>query len=382
MTTTTPNPDFTPIAPIDLGSQYQRLKAEIDERIATVLTHGRFILGPEVAAFEAEIARFCGARHAVGVSSGRDALVIALWAQGIGPGDAVFVPAFTFAATAGAVVSAGASPVFVDVDPQSFLMDPDDLEKAIERTSARGDLRPRAVMPVDLFGIPADYRAIQAVAASHGLSVVADAAQSVGGSQDGKPVGSLAPVTATSFFPTKPLGAYGDGGCLLTDDDAQAALFRSIRVHGQDGDDEQRRKGMTGRLDTMQAAILSAKLAVFPDELDARERVAQAYDAGLGDHVSVPFRPAGTRSAWAQYTIMSDRRDAIEAALAEAKVTARVYYRRGLHLHEGFRDHSDGPGSLPVTEALAGRVLSLPMHPYLTGAEVDRVIDVVRHAAS
>lgn len=381
MTATTPNRTLGPVAPIDLGSQYQRLKADIDDRIAAVLTHGRFILGPEVAAFEAEIARFCGVRHAVGVSSGRDALVIALWAQGIGPGDAVFVPAFTFAATAGAVVSAGASPVFVDVDPQSFLMAPDDLAKAIERTIARGDLRPRAVMPVDLFGIPADYTAIEAIAAAHGLSVLADAAQSVGGSQDGRPVGCLAPVTATSFFPTKPLGAYGDGGCLLTDDAAQAALFRSIRVHGQDGDDQQRRKGMTGRLDTMQAAILLAKLAVFPSELDAREKVAQAYDAGLQDRVSVPFRPRGTRSAWAQYTIMSDRRDAIEAALTEAKVAARVYYRQGLHLHEGFRDYSEGAGSLPVTEGLADRVLSLPMHPYLTDTEIDYVIDIIRRSA-
>lgn len=372
---------ITPIAPIDLASQYLRLKNDIDGRIAAVLSHGRFILGPEVESFEREIAEFCGARHAVGVSSGRDALVIALWAHGIGAGDAVFVPSFTFAATAGAVVSAGASPVFVDVDPDGFLMAPDDLVRAIERTAEAGRLRPKAVMPVDLFGIPADYPAIGPIAEAHGLAVIADAAQSVGGSLGGRAVGALAPITATSFFPTKPLGAYGDGGCLLTDDDSMASLFRSIRVHGQEGDERQQRKGMTGRLDTMQAAILQAKLAVFPDELDARERVARAYDAGFGDLVTAPHRPDGTRSAWAQYTIKSDRRDAIAAALAAAGVTARVYYRYGAHLHEGFREYSDGPGSLPVTEGLAHRVLSLPMHPYLTDAEIDRVIAIVRQAA-
>ncbi len=374
----------SPVAPVNLVAQYQRLKPEIDRNIAAVLEHGRFILGPEVSAFEQAIAEFAGARHAISVSSGTDALVIALWARGVGPGDAVFVPSFTFSATAGAVLMAGASPVFVDVDPETFLMDPAALEQAIMRTKASAMLRPRAVMPVDLFGLPADYRRLEALSTAEGLALIADAAQSFGAAREERKVGTLAPLTATSFFPTKPLGAFGDGGCLFTEDNDTAELCRSIRMHGQQNDDQQHRKGMTGRLDTLQAAILMAKLAIFPEELDARERIARAYDEGLADLdplLRCPVRPGQCRSAWAQYTIRATRRDHLEAMLNAEGVMARVYYRKAVHLQDAFLAHGEGPGSLPVTESLSNEVLSLPLHPYLSDQEIDRVIDTTRRAA-
>ncbi len=268
----------------DLQRQRARVGGDIRLRMDAVLAHGQFILGPEVVQLEQKLAAFAGAGHAIGVSSGRDALMIAMMAMGVKPGDAVFVPAFTFAATAGSVVSAGATPVFVDVDPATFNMDPADLERAIAETVEAGKLTPRVVMPVDLYGLPADYAAIAAVAARHGMTVLADAAQSFGGASGNKRVGALAPISATSFYPTKPLGCYGDGGAILAEDDDLAEGVRMIRSHGRAGDgDEAHVLGLTGRLDSLQAAILLAKLEIFDEELARRRVIAERYTAALAD---------------------------------------------------------------------------------------------------
>jgi dTDP-4-amino-4,6-dideoxygalactose transaminase len=294
-------------------------------------------------------------------------------AMGIKPGDAVFVPAFTFAATAGSVVSIGAEPVFVDVDPVSFNLDPADLERAIAETAAAGRLVPRAIMPVDLYGLPADYAAINAIAARHQLMVLADAAQSFGGAVGNTRVGALAPVSATSFYPTKPLGCYGDGGAVLAEDAAVAEQVRMIRSHGRAGTgDEAVVLGLTARLDTLQAAVLLAKLPIFADELDRRAEIAARYTAALRGAVKVPAVPAGSRSAFALYTIRVPNRDDVRAKLDAAGVGTGLFYRLALHQHPAFKAFIGRP--LPVSEQLANEVLSLPVHPDLTDAEVDRVI--------
>ena len=363
----------------DLQRQRARLEGDIRARIDAVLAHGQFILGPEVDLLEKRLGTFGGAGHVIAVSSGRDALMIALMAMGVKAGDAVFVPAFTFAATAGAVASVGASPVFVDVDPVTFNLDPADLERAIVETRAAGALRPRLVMPVDLYGLPADYPAIAAVAARHGIGVLADAAQSFGGAIAGKRVGSLAPITATSFYPTKPLGCYGDGGAILVEDDELADAVRMIRSHGRSGSgDEAVVLGLTGRLDTIQAAILLVKLDVFEVELERRRAIAARYDAALRDVVAIPTIPAGYASAFALYTIQVPNRDALRTRLDEAGIGTGLFYRLALHQHPAFK-HFDGR-PMPVSERFANEVLSLPIHADLTDAEVDRVIDAVTDA--
>jgi UDP-2-acetamido-2-deoxy-ribo-hexuluronate aminotransferase len=365
-----------------LKAQQAALSSVIAERIQRVLRHGQFILGPEVAELEAALAGFCGARHAIAVSSGTDALLAAMMALGVGPDDAVFVPAFTFPATAEAVVLLGATPVFVDVDPRLFNLDAEDLARRVEAVQRAGRLDPRLVIAVDLYGLPADYERIDAVAGRYGMDVIADAAQSFGGARGEQKVGTLAPITATSFFPAKPLGCYGDGGALFTDDDGVAESLRSIRAHGRGtGKYDIARIGLNARLDTLQAAVLLAKLPAFANELAARRRVAAAYDAGLGDGVVTPLRPRGATSAWAQYTVLSDRRDALQAALAARGVPTAVYYPRPMHLQPAYARFGDGPGSLPVSEALCGRVLSLPIHGYMSEAAIERVIAAVREAA-
>lgn len=362
------------IALFDLQRQRARLERDIRRRLDAVLAHGQFILGPEVDELEKQLADFCGVPHVITVSSGRDALAIALMAMGIKAGDAVFVPAFTFAATAGSVVSVGAEPVFVDVDPVSFNLDPADLERAIQETAAAGRLAPRAIMPVDLYGLPADYAAINAIAARHQLKVLADAAQSFGGSVGNRRVGALAPVSATSFYPTKPLGCYGDGGAVLAEDAAVAEQVRMIRSHGRAGTgDEAVVLGLTARLDTLQAAVLLAKLPIFADELDRRAEIAARYSAALRGAVAIPVVPAGNRSAFALYTIRVPNRDAVRAKLDAAGVGTGLFYRLALHQHPAFKAFIGRP--LPVSEQLANEVLSLPIHPDLTDAEVDRVID-------
>jgi dTDP-4-amino-4,6-dideoxygalactose transaminase len=370
----------TPIPLFDLKRQQARLRHDIDRRVAKVLDHGQFVLGPEVRELEDEIAAFAGVSHAIGVSSGRDALIMALMALGIGAGDAVLVPAFTFSATAAVVITCGATPVFVDVD-ETMNMDAGKIAEAAAAARGRG-LRPRVVMPVDLFGRPADYARIAAAADAEGLVVLADAAQSFGGASDGRRVGALAPITCISFYPTKPLGAFGDGGAILTDDDGLAEIVRQIRTHGRQGDgDEAMRIGMTGRLDTLQAAILLGKLSVFKAELNRRAEIAHLYDTLLLDAVATP--PADTesvRSAWALYTIRVPNRDEVRARLAEKEIGTGLFYRVPLHRHPAFAAMLTGDERLPVAERLADEVLSLPMGPDVTDEEVTIVADAVLDA--
>ncbi len=363
----------------DLQRQRARLESDLKARIDAVLAHGQFILGPEVEMLEKRLAAYTGAAHVMGVSSGRDALMIALMAIGVKAGDAVFVPAFTFAATAGAVVSIGASPVFVDVDPMTYNMDPADLELAIAEVEAEGRLKPAVVMPVDLYGLPADYVAIGKIAAKRGMTVLADAAQSMGGAAGNARVGALAPISATSFYPTKPLGCYGDGGAILTEREDLAERVRMIRSHGRQGTgDAAMVLGLTGRLDTIQAAVLLVKLDVFEVELDRRRVIAARYNHGLRDVVGVPVMPDGLRSAFAIYTIRVPHRDRVRVLLDEAGIGTGLFYRLALHEHPAFR-HFDGR-RLAVSERLTGEVLALPMHPDLSDEEVDRVIAAVRAA--
>jgi len=366
---------------VDLKTQYARLAPKIDARIARVLQHGQYILGPEVAELEAELARFCGARHAVTLASGTEALRVPMMAEGIGPGDAVFMPAFTFTATAEVPVAQGADPVFVDVDAGSFLMSAADLERQIARVRAEGKLRPRAVVAVDLFGLPADYSELSAICTREGLFLLSDAAQSFGGTRANRCVGTMAPVTATSFFPAKPLGGYGDGGAVFLEDGKLADVYRSIRMHGA-GEDRYDivRLGTNARLDTLQAAILLAKLEIFPEELERREAVARRYDEQLSGVVATPERVAGARSAWAQYTIKVDRRAAVANRLKADGIPTAIHYPKPLHLQPAYSRYGRGPGSLPVSEDLSSRVLSLPMHPYLEEPTVDRIAAAVRRA--
>jgi len=366
------------IAFIDLQAQRRRLGDSVDRAIAKVLDHGHYIMGPEVALFEKALGDFCGARHVVGCGNGTDALHLVLLAEGIGPGDAVFVPAFTFVATAEMAPLVGATPVFVDVDETSFNIDPASLEVAI-RTARDAGLKPRMVIAVDLFGQPADYAAISRIADSHGLTVVADAAQAFGASLGAAKVGTLAKYTTTSFFPAKPLGCYGDGGAVFTDDDNAAALLRSLRIHGKGMDKyDNVRIGLNSRLDTLQAAILLEKLAIFPDEIVARNRVADRYAEGLGDAVAVPKVIEGAVSTWAQYTIRHADRDGLAARLKEKGVPSAVYYPIPMHRQTGYHAYPVAGGSLPVSDRLSREVISLPMHPYLDPATQDRIIEAVR----
>lgn len=370
-----------PIAFIDLQAQRRRLGRRIDEAVGRVLEHGRFIMGPEVRELEDRLAGFVGVKHAISCASGTDALLLPLMAWGIGPGDAVFVPGFTFAATAEVVALAGATPVFVDVLEDSFNMEPASLAAAIDWVAAEGRLKPAAVIPVDLFGQPADYDALLPLAETHGLRILADAAQSFGASHRGKRAGSIGHVAATSFFPAKPLGCYGDGGAVFTDDDDIAAAMRSLRVHGQGADKyDNVRIGLNGRLDTIQAAILLEKLAVFEDEITARQAVADRYADGLGDHVEVPRIAAGMTSTWAQYTVKVEDRDGVAARLKAKDIPTAIYYPRPLNRQTAYCKYPCGPGGLPNSEALSPCVLSLPMHPYLDRDTQDRITRAVIEA--
>ena len=374
--------DLAPIPFIDLAAQRRRLGSAIDEAIARVTAHCRFIDGPEVAAFEAELAAFCGARFAVGCASGTDALLLVLMAKGIGRGDAVICPAFTFCATAEVVVLTGATPVFADVDAETFNLDAASLKRAVA-AAKRHDLKAKAVIPVDLFGLPADHDAVAAVAKAENLFVLDDAAQAFGATYRGRKLGTLAPATATSFFPAKPLGCYGDGGAVLTDDARLVELLKSLRVHGQGSDKyDNVRIGMTGRLDTIQAAVLIEKLKIFADEIAARDVVARRYATGLQDVVTVPGVPEGLASVWAQYTIRlpEGRRDAFAADLKARGIPTAIYYPKPLHRLEAYRHFPTVDNGVPVTDRLAGEVISLPMHPYLDGPTQDRIIEAVRDA--
>ena len=375
-------PDSAPIPFIDVAAQRQRLGRKIDEAIARVLGHCQFIMGPEIRELETALADFCGARHALTCASGTDALVLVLMAKGIGPGDAVICPAFTFTATAEAVALVGATPVFADVAQASFNLDPASCARAVD-TATRAGLRPKAVIVVDMFGQPADHRAIAAVAEAHNLFVLDDAAQSFGASYHNRSVGTLAGATATSFFPAKPLGCYGDGGAVFTDDDELATVLRSLRVHGEGRSRyEAVRIGTNARFDTIQAAVLMEKLKIFPDEISARGRIAQSYSKHLSDLAAVPQLARGTTSVWAQYTIRlpCGRRDAFAAALKAQGIPTAVYYPIPLNRQEAYRHFPVADGGVPVSERLSAEVISLPMHAYLDEATQGRIIAASRQA--
>ncbi|HUZ33730.1 MAG TPA: DegT/DnrJ/EryC1/StrS family aminotransferase [Xanthobacteraceae bacterium] len=369
-----------PIPFIDVAAQRHRLGRAVDEAVGRVLAHCQFINGPEVRALETELAAFCGARHAITCSSGTDALRLVLMAWGIGPGDAVICPTFTFCATAEVVALAGATPVLADVLPDSFNLDPASCEQAVV-TAKRAGLKPRAIIPVDLFGLPADHGAIAAIAAAHDLKVLDDAAQSFGATYRGRKLGTLATATATSFFPAKPLSCYGDGGAIFTDDDALASRIKSLRVHGESPNDkyDAQHIGITGRLDTIQAAVLLEKLKIFPEEIAARNVIAQRYAAGLAGVATVPRVGNESTSVWAQYTIglAPGRRDALAAALKRDGIPTAVYYAKPLNRQAAYQGFPVAEGGLPVSERLSGEVISLPIHPYLEPRVQDHIIAAV-----
>ncbi len=407
---------------IDLAAQQRRIADKLNANIARVLGHGQYINGPEVRELEQTLAAYVGVKHAVGCASGTDALLMALMALGIGPGDAVFVPPFTFVATAEPVSLLGATPVFVDIDPVTFNIDPAKLEEAIAACTAPGTpeprslsagaqaiqaafpdrhiidrrrsgrrygdriacapLRPRAVIPVDLFGLLADYDAIAAVAARHNLTIIEDAAQSFGGRSRQRMSCAFGAIACTSFFPAKPLGCYGDGGMCFTDDEGLDALLRSIRVHGQGSDKyENVRIGINGRLDTLQAAILLAKFTLFPEEIELRQEVARRYDALLAGTVTTPAVPAGSVSAWAQYSVLARdeaERTAMTARLKAEGIPTAIYYPKPLHRQQAFASLGQSKNSFPVSDDCAGRIFSLPMHPYLGVQEQQRIAEVLK----
>ena len=366
---------------IDLKSQYQRIKPVVDAGIQAVLDHGQYIMGPEVAAVEETLAAFAGARHCVAVSSGTDALTAPLMAYGIGPGDAVFVPSFTFTATAEVVALLGATPVFVDVEEVSFNIDPDDLEKQIDYVRSADGLTAKCVMGVDLFGAPADYDRLSTICDREGLMLIADGAQSFGAKTGNRRVGTLAPLTSVSFFPAKPLGCYGDGGAIFTDDDDVRLKLDSIRQHGQ-GTTRYAidRLGLNARFDSIQAAVILAKMDIFEEELLERQGVAARYNEQLSGVVETPKAPQNTLSAWAQYTIKTDARETLQNALGEAGIPTAIYYPKGMHEQEAYKEFSAGTGHYPITEGLCDRVMSLPMHPYLSESDQTRICDTIRAA--
>ena len=370
---------------IDLAAQQVRIKEKIDARISAVLDHGKYIMGPEVKEFEEGLQTFCGVKHALGCGNGTDALLLALMALGVRSGEAIFCPSFTFAATAEVVPCMGAVPVFVEVDPVTFNMDVDSLKRSIVHARRMG-LKPSVVIPVDLFGLPADYDAIEEVARNEGLKIVADSAQGFGGTYKGRTTGSIGDIATTSFFPAKPLGCYGDGGAVFTNNDKYAALMESYRVHGKGSDKyDNVRVGMNSRLDTLQAAILIEKLAIYADEIKKRQAVADRYAERLSDVVDTPTTPKGLTSVWAQYTLKvrsGQNRDAIQVALKEAGVPSVVYYPMPLHRQTAYKGFPLDPkhNTLGISEDLAESVLSLPMHPYLEEDDQEKIIDAIHGA--
>src|SRR5215469_7036911 len=368
---------------IDLQAQRKRLGASLEKAISAAVESGQWILGPQVRALEEQLAEFAGVKHAISCANGTDALLIILRAWDIGPGDAVFVPGFTFAASAEVVALVGAAPVFVDVVQETYNICPKSLSAAIAMVKRERKLRPRVVMPVDLFGQPADYAALEDIVRRQKLLMLVDTAQAFGATLDGRHTAATGDAAATSFFPAKPLGCYGDGGCSFTNDRALADLLRSIRIHGQGRDKyENVRIGVNSRLDTIQAAILIEKLKILPDELKARERIARRYSEKLGrsNRIRVPHVIEGARSTWAQYTIQVPDRDRVKEELAAEGIPAQIYYLTPLSAQQGYAHYPSVP--LPVSEALGKTVLSLPMHPYLDEATQDRIVDAVLASVS
>ena len=367
---------------IDVVEQRRRLGKRVDDAVARVLTHCQFINGPEVARLEADLAAFSGAQHVVACASGTDALLMVLLAKKVGPGDAVICPTFTFCATGEVVALLGATPVFVDVDETTFNIDIASLKSGIAVAKKRG-LKPKAIIPVDLFGQPADHDAISAIATAEGMFILDDAAQAFGATYKGRPLGTFGLATATSFFPAKPLGCYGDGGAIFTDDAELADTLRSVRVHGQGSDKyDNVRLGLTGRIDTVQAAVLIVKLGIFPDEIAARDAVAKRYNEGLGNVAIVPRVAPDCTSVWAQYTLRLPKgnRDALAATLKTQGIPTAIYYPRSLHQQTAYRDFPIADTGLSVSEKLSAEVISLPMHAYLDESTQDRIIKAVRAA--
>jgi dTDP-4-amino-4,6-dideoxygalactose transaminase len=375
---------FDPIPFVDLAAQRRRLGRAIDDAIARVTTHCQFVNGPEVGQLETELAAFTGAKHVVSCASGTDALLMVLMAEGIGRGDAVICPSLTFCATGEAVALTGATPVLVDVDPVTFNIDPASCSRGIATARKQG-LKPKAIIPVDLYGQPSDLDAILALAASEKLFVLDDAAQGFGAQYKGRRLGTFGLATATSFFPAKPLGCYGDGGAIFTEDGDLAERLRSVRIHGQGSDKDKYdnvRLGLTARLDTIQAAVLLQKLKIFEDEIAARNRIAQRYSQALGNVVTVPRVADDRSSVWAQYTIRvpAQRRDALALALKARGVPTAIYYQRSLHQQTAYKHYPVAEGGAPVSELLSQEVLSLPMHPYLDEPTQDRIVSAVHEA--
>ena len=370
---------------IDLLSQKERIKTALLQRIEGILDRGQFIMGPEVTELESRLASYVGSRHCVSCSSGTDALLMPLLAKGIGPGDAVFTTPFTFVATAEVITLAGATPVFVDVCPDTFNINPELVGQAVDDAVQRG-LKPKTLIPVDLFGLPADYDRLKVVADNYRLWILEDAAQSFGSSFRGRKAGSFGLMGATSFFPAKPLGCYGDGGAIFTDDDDLDFLLRSIRVHGSGVDKYcNDRIGINGRLDSIQAAVLLEKLSIFDDELEARQRIADMYTAQLQDNVVVPRIPKHYRSTWAQYSILASsmqEREELIQALQQAGIPSMIYYKIPLHLQKAYTFLGYNSGDYPVSEDLSQRILSLPMHPYLKNEEIDQICSVLLNTLS
>jgi UDP-2-acetamido-2-deoxy-ribo-hexuluronate aminotransferase len=365
---------------IDLKSQYRRIQHSVNARVQTVLEHGQYILGPEVAELEKQLAAYVGSKHCIAASSGTDTLLIALMALNIGPGDEVITSPFTFIATGEMIALAGATCVFVDIDPRTYNIDPNLIERAI--TS-----RTKAIMPVSLYGQCADFDAINAIAKRHNLPVIEDGAQSFGAMYKGKRSCALSTIGSTSFFPSKPLGAYGDGGALFTDDDDLAKLMREIRVHGQDRRYHHPRLGINGRLDSMQAAVLLAKMEIFEDEVQARNKIGARYSSLLNatfataptdKKVVTPFIAEGNTSVYAQYTIEVPNREFFETRMKTKGIPTAIHYPVPLHQQPVFANLSYKPGNFPVSEQIAARVISLPMHPYLTEVQQQHVVDAVR----
>ncbi len=369
---------------MDLKAQYAGIKDRINARIQDVLNHGSFIMGPEVSELEAALAHYVGARNCVTCANGTDALQLALMLQGIGPEDVVFTTPFTFFATGEVIALAGARPVFVDIHPRTFNIDPNQLEAAILDHQANGQGTAKAVITVDLFGLPADYAALEPLCAKHGLTLIEDAAQGFGGSIGDRQACSFGDIASTSFFPAKPLGCYGDGGALFTDDDTVAEHLRSLRFHGKGADKYNNvRIGLNSRLDTLQAAILLEKLAAFPSEAAARQTLAQRYDASLAGILETPFVPEGYSSIWAQYSLLAesmDQRDHVRARCQASGVPTMVYYPQPLHLLSAFKDLGHRQGDYPVSEDISRRIFSLPMHPYLPPSDQAHVIKSVQAA--
>jgi UDP-2-acetamido-2-deoxy-ribo-hexuluronate aminotransferase len=360
---------------IDLKAQYRKLKSDIDSRIQTVFDHGQYILGPEVAELETQLAARTGAKHCISCASGTDALLLAMMALGVGQGDEVVTSPFTFFATGEMIVLLGAIPVFVDIDPETYNIDPAKIEAAITP-------RTTAIMPVSLYGQCADFDPINAIAEKHGLAVIEDAAQSFGGTYKGRESGNLSTIGCTSFFPSKPLGCYGDGGALFTSDDSLASRILTLRNHGQNGRYHHVAVGINGRLDTLQAAILLAKLDVFDEELASRQQAAAAYNRQLQDAVQTPVLREEYTSPWAQYTIEVDDRDAVQHALQQVGIPSAVHYPVPLHLQPVFAHLNLNEGGFPYSERAGKRVLSLPMHPYLEEKQIDQITKAVRQAVA